>query len=58
MKGFWEERFNELAVFNAANSRGLMHTQEFTERMRIMQEEYNSKLREWAENNGIKVVGG
>ena len=46
VKGFWEERFNALAVFNAEMARGVMHTAEYTEKMRVMQQEYDAKLLE------------
>ena len=56
VKGFWEERFNALAVFNAEMARGVMRTAEYTEKMRVMQQEYDEKLRTWSEECGVKVL--
>ena len=55
MKSFWEERFNALAVFNAEKMRGIMHTKLYIEKMRVLQQEYDLKLRAWNEECGMTV---
>lgn len=57
MEGFWEERFSALAVFNAERARGIMHTAEYAEKMRAMQQEFDVKLRAWNEERGVKFIG-
>ena len=57
MKGIWEDRFEALAVYNAENARGIMHTEEYREKMKVMQDEYDRKLRDWNEECGIRVIG-
>lgn len=40
---FWERRFSELAEYNSEIGRGIIHTQEFCDRMKTLQKEYNKK---------------
>ena len=49
---FWEERFSALAYFNDEIYRGLVHSQEYVERMKKLQEEYNNKLFKYYHDNG------
>jgi hypothetical protein len=39
MLSFWE-----LAIFNAERARGVMHTPEYCEKMKVMQKQYNDWL--------------
>jgi predicted small metal-binding protein len=43
--GFWDDKFNALATYNAEVSRGIVHTLEWKHNMRYLQAEYNNKLR-------------
>lgn len=56
-KKFWDDKFNILAVYNAEVSRGILHTQEYYEKMHLLQEEYDTKLREHCKREGIVVIG-
>lgn len=47
MKGFWEDRFDELAIYNAERSQGLVHTAGKDYLMEKLKKEYNAKLKAW-----------
>lgn len=56
-KKFWDDRFNALATYNAEIGRGIVHTKEHDEKMRHLQKEYDAKVREYCEREGIVVIG-
>ena len=51
------QEFSELATYNSEVARGIMHTPEWTSRMKLVQEAFNARQREWAAENGIQIVG-
>jgi hypothetical protein len=53
MEDIWESKFSALAMFNAEKARGIMHTREYIERMRVMQDEYDKKLSAWQRKRRI-----
>ena len=41
-----DEELHQLAVYNAEVARGLVHTQEWQERMKVLQQKYDNRLPE------------
>lgn len=56
MNRFWEGRFEELAAFNSDRDKS-KYTDDHLKKMNAMQEEYNSKQKSWARDNGYIAVG-
>lgn len=52
----WTQNDNRLATFNSEISRGLIHTKEYKDEMRILQKEYNKKIKEHCLINGWKII--
>ena len=55
MNGFWEQKFEELAKFNADNDKS-KYSDEYLKKMAFMQEDYIGKQVAWARANGYIVV--
>lgn len=55
---FWEERFQRLADYNSEVGRGIVHTEECSNAMKSLQNEYNDKMIKWAERNNISLIPG
>uniref|UniRef100_A0A6M3X5P7 Uncharacterized protein n=1 Tax=viral metagenome TaxID=1070528 RepID=A0A6M3X5P7_9ZZZZ len=51
----WEERFDILATYNAEVMRGVVHTSEYDARMKILQDDYNSKYNKESWKKGYLV---
>lgn len=50
------EEIDRLATYNAEVYRGLVHTEEYAERMRVLQERFSCSWRERAEREGWVIV--
>ena len=46
MKNIWDKKFAPLAVYNDEIYKGIVHTHEYNERMKVLQKEYDARLRE------------
>ena len=44
MDKFWLPEFEALAQYNSEKSRGIMHSPEYSEAMKKLQEKYNERL--------------
>lgn len=53
----WEEKFQPLADYNSEVGRGIVHTKNYDEEMKKLQEEYNKKVTDWCDRNGYKIIG-
>jgi hypothetical protein len=52
-----EHRWDQLARYNAEVSRGLVHTPEYVERMRLEQEAFNAERRaEWEAEPRVVIL--
>jgi hypothetical protein len=40
----WDEKFSPLATYNSEVSRGILHSVEYSEKMRKLQKEYNELM--------------
>lgn len=50
---FWEDRFQVLADYNREVSHGIMHTKEWREKMRCLQQDYDEKTKQWSESGNL-----
>lgn len=57
MNPFLEDRFHALFAFNSEKARGIVHTAEYEEKMRVMQEDYDAKRRRRAVAEDVALVG-
>ena len=55
MKGFWEEKFEELAKFNSDTDKS-KYSDSYLKRMAFMQDEYNRKQVSWAKANSFVIL--
>ncbi len=53
---FWEERFEVLATYNSEIGRGIVHTKKFDNAMAVLQNEYNKKMKAWADKNSYTFM--
>lgn len=52
----WDDKFNQLAIYNAEVSRGIVHTADYAERMKALQAEYDAKRRAYGLNFCIVIL--
>jgi len=50
---FWDDKYIPLSTYNTEVSRGILHTDEYKKRMKIMQEEFMEEMTEHAISQGI-----
>jgi len=55
MKSFWENRFEELAIFNSDNNKG-KYSAVYLSKMIALQKEYNDKRIAWAKENDYVIL--
>lgn len=55
MIGFWDNKFEELAVFNSDKYKS-KYNKNYLTKMRLLQKEYNQKQKEWAKANNYILV--
>ena len=55
MEGFWDNRFDELAEFNADKDKS-KYNSGYLQRMEWLQSEYNDKMRRAAKEKGWMVI--
>lgn len=53
---FWDDKFLPLSTYNGEVARGILHTDEYKEKMKVMQAEYLSEMKEWATVKGYIVI--
>lgn len=53
---FWDDKYLPLSTYNGEVSRGILHTEEYKEKMKLMQEQYINELREWGSAKGYIVL--
>ena len=49
---YWDDMFLPLSVYNAEVSRGILHTREYKEKMKVMQDDFIERQTEWAKSKG------
>jgi len=53
---FWDDKYLPLSTYNGEVARGVLHTKEYKEKMKLLQKEFNSERKEWAINKGWIVI--
>ncbi|MCP4354145.1 MAG: hypothetical protein GY793_00670 [Proteobacteria bacterium] len=53
---FWDDKFIPLSTYNGEVARGILHTDEYKKKMKAMQDEYDSEMKQWALNKGWILI--
>lgn len=51
----WDNKFNALAAYNAEKSRGIVHNEEYCQRMAVLQAEFNARVDIKIDNGNISI---
>jgi len=52
----WDKKYTALATYNAEVSRGIKHTKIWADKMRLLQQEYDQEIKDWAHKHNVSII--
>lgn len=53
---FWDDKYLPLSTYNSEVARGILHSEEYKAKMRLMRDSFIADTKEWAISKGWIVI--